>query len=142
MLLPKISTLIHRLVQVMITETKTASIFLGCFSLLLGVGFIVGDSTNHGYYFLSSFNTPLIWAANFIIYGTIKISQSVLRIHTWLKVLNSLQGTWCWTFILLSIFIFNDDKILPGQVIYIYPVILEVWDFMSYTYKSRKNKYL
>ena len=55
-----------RLIRILLTETHTTSIFLGYFGILLGIGFAIGDSHDHGYNFMLNFGVPYFWSAGFI----------------------------------------------------------------------------
>lgn len=139
MLIATYKHVIDRYLNILITETRMSSIVLGWWGVLLSIGFLIGDTSGNGYAYITEYAGTYAWSFGFLSYGLAKLVQSIYRLPIWLRLSISLQGMWCWSFILLSVFIYNNENTLPGQVLFLFPLILEIWDAVAYMYSIRNN---
>lgn len=101
--------------------------FLGICGTLLGIGFLIADTSTPGYVNTRYVGGYLIWGLGFLVYGITKITQTIVRIPKTVKLVNAILGLWGWSFIVLSVLVFNNgNPILPGQIVLIYPLALEI----------------
>ena len=127
-----LSRLFSRIVSLNLFRKPTDGLFLlGLGSLLVGVGFIVGQpSGNHER--MLQFADARVWALLFITYGLAKFAVvlseiELLRLKMWLSV----YGLWLWTYTALSFLVYDPTVPAPTEFMIMLPVLLEAWIFSS-----------
>lgn len=115
-----------RLAYILFSETHTISLILGILGLILGIGFLFGDTTGHNFKSIVSFGTHWFWASGFIFYGIVKLCHPIFSLPVWLSIFNTATGIWAWSYIILSFIIFDKTPTAPTEYMLVVPLLLEV----------------
>lgn len=126
-----------RLAQILFSETNAISVILGILGLLLGIGFIIGDTSNSNFQSIVKFGTSWFWATGFLFYGIIKVCQPIIALPHWLSVFNALTGLWGWSYILLSFIIFDKTPTAPTEYMLLVPLLCELVMLASHIFDIR-----
>lgn len=112
-------------------QVKVFALLLGVIAILLGLGFMLGDSSNSTNYtiLLELFNSST-WTAIFFLYGCTKLLQFLDRLSYKLRVLTSMFGSWLWLYVLLSFMVFDPSKLSPAELLIILPLACEAGELV------------
>lgn len=118
-----------KLQRALLGDYPTLSALLGLTALLLGLGFALSGNMveNTNYTLLFVLAPKLFWALSFSIYGTIKLTCSVSRVWTWLKISTTVYGLWLWNYLALSFTVFDKTPLAPTELMLFITVIGELW---------------
>lgn len=135
-----------RLAYILFSETNTIAIILGILGLLLGFGFLIGDTSNSNFQSIVHFGTHWFWAGGFLFYSAVKLCQSIISLPHWLKLSNTLTGIWAWSYILLSFIVFDKTPTAPTEYMLLVPLICELVSLTKHIFEFRdcphtRNKY-
>ena len=134
-------TFLLRILLLIIAQIRTMSLISGLCGITLGLGFLVGDTGNPNYHSIKEFAPISFWAFGFFIYGVIKLLKSVFRVHYSVKLFNALHGIWVWTFLFLSLSIFDSTPLAPTELLLIIPIMCELCETVIITLKFNLGTY-
>lgn len=98
---------------------------------LLGLGFLIGDSSSFSYFpFIKLLNTN-IWAAILFSYATVKFLQAIQPLACWVTTLTSVVGAWVWNYMIISFIFLGSESVSPAELLLFFPVICEVFDLAT-----------
>lgn len=126
-----------RLAYVLFSETHTLALILGILGVLLGIGFLTGDTTNHNFNSIISFGPYWFWAGGFLFYGIVKLCQPIISLPIWLNIFNTASGIWAWSFISLSFILFDKTPTAPTEYMLIVPLLMEVILLANHIFEFR-----
>lgn len=127
----KLTSIAVGLLSVPKFETNTLARLLGVCSIILSLGFLFSTTSSPGYNKLYEIATPTMWSIYYLVYGTFNLLYSVTKLPLAVKLLTTIMGIWAWSLLLLSIFIYT-SALLPGQLLFVLPLVLELWSLVAY----------
>lgn len=111
-------------------DAQLLSLVLSTTSILLALGFLVGDSYSHNYEIMIELANPLTWSAIFFAYGIIKACQLLSDIPHTAKIFGSIIGCWLWIYMFLSFVVFDEYVPAPAEFLILLPLACEAWELV------------
>lgn len=121
-------TYLCRLLILGIVHTRALTLLLGVSGITLGLGFIFANTLDPNYSAAVDFASPIYWAIGLLVYGSVKVLQSLGRMPALIKLLNALQGAWIWTFLFISFSVLDFAPITPTELLLLVPIFCEMWE--------------
>ena len=118
-------------------HTESVLLFLGLGGLLLGLGFLFGDVEPSDYSTLTRMFSKSVWAGLFLAYGLYKLF-SIGNTSYYVDIFVSAVGTWLWSYMGLSFFVFDPSPMYPVEPLLLLPIFSELWT-LSVTIFRRRN---
>ncbi len=115
-----------------------SSFMLAVASLMLALGFILGDGNNANYALMYGFADPIYWSVFFFSYSFVKFLGIWKCLDYRIRLTNSALGIWAWNYIFLSFAVFDKTPMAPTEILLMVPVIVEMWSAISVD--NSKNK--
>jgi len=109
-------------------ETNT---LLGLTSLLMALGFLIGNGNNSNYDLIYAVLPAASWSLVFCSYASIKLASCLTEVNKLIRYVNSSIGIWAWMCIFLSFTLFDQAPIAPTEVLLLMPVLAEMWVMTS-----------
>lgn len=98
---------------------------------LLGLGFIVGDSSSFSYFPFITLLSADIWAVILFAYAAVKLLQAIEQVPCWVTTLTSIVGAWVWNYMIVSFIFLGNESISPAELLLFFPVICEAFDLAA-----------
>jgi hypothetical protein len=123
-----IKTRLYKALDHISTQANTSSLWLSIMGTLLGIGFLVGDSTSFKYFPFIKLLNHNIWAAILFAYAAVKFLQAVQSVPYWVTIATSVIGAWVWNYMIFSFIFLDPQTMAPVEVLLFFPVVCEVFD--------------
>lgn len=123
-----------KLAVVLLSQGSGIKVILGIISILIGIGFLLGDTDRRNYAPIMAAGPALAWTVIFILHGIFKLLDAFCTLPFLVSTGVSIVGIWTWNYLFLSLTVFSMMPVTPIALLLVLPILCEVWSLTTTIY--------
>lgn len=117
----------HRIARVAKLDLTALRWVIGWCALWLSYGFLCLSTRGQDYDMLRELRPAFVWGALFAVYGAVGLLDCLFRMN-WIVARGAgLLGMWLWSYLFLSLAVFDEKPTTAAEIMLVVPIICEVW---------------
>lgn len=123
------SPIIKRLTSILVCDLTAVKWLMGWASILSGVGFLFLSTELPAYNTLRILEPMWLWGLAFLTFGFFRLKSCLVRRPAYRKIIGPVIGMYLWSYLLVSIIIFDKTPLEATELLLVLPLLCELWIF-------------
>jgi hypothetical protein len=125
-----------KFVYTILKQKTDAILILAIAAITFALSLFFVENSNHNHFMMYSFAHKYAWSLLFVSYGLMKLYSLFAYLDFKLKVANAAVGLWAWNYVFLSFVVFDSNPMMPEEILFALPIVIQSWILMSLTKKE------